>query len=230
MIADSTGTTVWRWDQGEPFGNDVPNNNPSGAGAFDFPLRFPGQYFDWETNLVYNYYRDYDSSIGRYVQSDPIGVFGGVNLYRFVRNNPLSLTDVFGLAPCCDAQLPSSPLREVSLTCFAEASNNCRDGVFEKIGITDVIFNRARANRSYWGGSDVLDVLSQPFQFLGYGSPQYKKAENPQSLDPQSCDKLKDCIAAAIGSQWDPFFNFTGFNQTARQGRVKMCTHYFRID
>src|SRR5437773_86841 len=49
MIANSTGTTVWRWDQGEPFGNDVPNNNPSGAGAFDFPLRFPGQYFDRET-------------------------------------------------------------------------------------------------------------------------------------------------------------------------------------
>ncbi len=61
MIANSTGTTVWRWDQGEPFGNDVPNNNPSGAGAFDFPLRFPGQYFDRETNLAYNYFRDYDA-------------------------------------------------------------------------------------------------------------------------------------------------------------------------
>ncbi len=44
---------MWRWDQGEPFGNDVPNNNPSGAGAFEFPLRFPGQYFDRETNLKY---------------------------------------------------------------------------------------------------------------------------------------------------------------------------------
>src|SRR4029077_810746 len=50
FIADDTGTTVWRWDQSEPFGNDVANNNPSGVGAFDFPLRFPGQYFDRETN------------------------------------------------------------------------------------------------------------------------------------------------------------------------------------
>src|SRR4249919_108579 len=81
VIADSTGTTVWRWDQGEPFGNDVPNNNPSGAGAFDFPLRFPGQYFDRETSLAYNVMRDYDTGLGRYVQSDPIGLDGGLNTY-----------------------------------------------------------------------------------------------------------------------------------------------------
>ena len=56
---------MWRWDQGEPFGNDVPNNNPSGLGAFDFNLRFPGQYFDRETNLAYNHFRDYDPAIGR---------------------------------------------------------------------------------------------------------------------------------------------------------------------
>ena len=98
MIANSTGTTVWRWDQGEPFGNDVPNNNPSGAGAFDFPLRFPGQYFDRETNLVYNWKRDYDSSIGRYVQSDPIGLRGGLNTYIYVRDNPLKSIDPKGEA------------------------------------------------------------------------------------------------------------------------------------
>lgn len=85
MIADSTGTTVWRWDQGEPFGNDVPNNNPSGLGAFDFPLRFPGQHFDRETNLAYNLRRDYDPNIGRYVQSDPIGLDGGLNTDLYVR-------------------------------------------------------------------------------------------------------------------------------------------------
>jgi len=65
---------VWRWDQGEPFGNDVPNNNPSGGGAFDFPLRFPGQYFDRETGLAQNWFRDYDTAIGRYVQNDPVSV------------------------------------------------------------------------------------------------------------------------------------------------------------
>ena len=97
LIANQAGTTVWRWDQGEPFGNDVPNNNPSGAGAFDFPLRFPGQYFDRETNLAHNSRRDYDPSIGRYVESDPIGLLGGINPYAYVDGKPLRYTDPSGL-------------------------------------------------------------------------------------------------------------------------------------
>jgi RHS repeat-associated protein len=96
LIADSTGTTVWRWDQGEPFGNDVPNNNPSGAGVFEFNLRFPGQYFDRETNLAYNLRRDYDLAIGRYVESDPIGLRGGPNTYTYVSGNPIQNIDPSG--------------------------------------------------------------------------------------------------------------------------------------
>jgi RHS repeat-associated protein len=63
---------VWRWDQQEPFGVSVADENPSGLGTFQFPLRFAGQYLDKETNLHYNYFRDYDPSIGRYVEGDPI--------------------------------------------------------------------------------------------------------------------------------------------------------------
>ncbi len=73
LVADATGTTVWRWDQQEPFGNNPAAENPSGLGAFDLPLRLPGQYLDKETNLHYNHYRDYDPLTGGYIQSDPIG-------------------------------------------------------------------------------------------------------------------------------------------------------------
>jgi RHS repeat-associated protein len=97
LVADATGTTVWRWDQQEPFGVSPPDKNPSGLGVFDFPLRHAGQYDDPETGLFYNYFRDYDASIGRYVESDPIGLRGGVNTYAYVRSSPLLLIDPKGL-------------------------------------------------------------------------------------------------------------------------------------
>lgn len=94
----SDNAIVWRWDNTEAFGNSAPNENPSGLGTFAYNLRFPGQYFDLETGTNYNYFRDYDPRIGRYVQSDPIGLKGGVNTYAYVGGDPLSLFDPRGLA------------------------------------------------------------------------------------------------------------------------------------
>jgi RHS repeat-associated protein len=100
LVADATGTTVWRWDQQEPFGDSVPDENPSGQGLFEFPLRFPGQYLDRETNVAYNWMRDYDPTIGRYVQSDPSGLIGGANTYLYVFAMVLVGTDRSGLITC----------------------------------------------------------------------------------------------------------------------------------
>lgn len=74
-----------------------PDENPSGLGLLEFSLRLPGQFFDKETSLHYNYFRDYDPTLGRYVQSDPLGLQGGVNTYAYAYDNPLALIDPKGL-------------------------------------------------------------------------------------------------------------------------------------
>lgn len=97
VIANGSNQVVWRWDNADPFGSAVPNQNPSGLGTFTFNLRFPGQYYDQESNLNYNYFRDYDPQTGRYIESDPIGLHSGINTYSYVLNDPVSLSDPFGL-------------------------------------------------------------------------------------------------------------------------------------
>ncbi len=97
LITDQNNQVVWRWDS-EPFGNSAADENPSGLGIFRFNLRFPGQYFDQETGNHYNYFRDcYDPATGRYCQSDPIGLAGGINTYAYVSGNPISRIDPTGL-------------------------------------------------------------------------------------------------------------------------------------
>jgi RHS repeat-associated protein len=97
VITNQAAQVVWRWDQTDPFGGNPPDENPSGLGIFTCNLRLPGQYFDKETNLHYNYFRDYDPRIGRYIQSDPIGLRGGINTFTYVANDPIGLYDPKGL-------------------------------------------------------------------------------------------------------------------------------------
>lgn len=95
-ITDANGKVVWRWDR-DPYGNGKPNENPSSLGTFVYNLRLPGQYYDKETELHYNYFRDYNPKTGRYVQSDPIGLTGGLNTYGYSGVNPVVNIDPLGL-------------------------------------------------------------------------------------------------------------------------------------
>jgi RHS repeat-associated protein len=90
---------MWRWDP-DTFGSVAPNTNPAGLGVFTYNLRFPGQYSLNESGLFYNYFRTYDPNMGRYIESDPIGLKGGINTYGYSRQNPVSWVDPSGLAAC----------------------------------------------------------------------------------------------------------------------------------
>ena len=94
-----TAQLVWRWDA-DPFGTAAPNQNPAGLGTFPYNLRFPGQIYDSATGLNQNWNRDYDPIVGRYIESDPVGLAAGVNTYSYVKNKPVGRTDAQGLADC----------------------------------------------------------------------------------------------------------------------------------
>lgn len=112
------GTAVWRWDlTGEAFGTTAPNQDPDGDSvAFVFDMRFPGQRYDAVSGLNYNYFRDYDPTGGRYVQSDPVGMRGGLSTYGYASKNPMSLVDPKGLlafGPTCNAQMRAAIIQAV---------------------------------------------------------------------------------------------------------------------
>ncbi len=91
QIVAQNSAIVWA-AQHDSFGKTTVTTN-----TIENNLRFPGQYYDEETGTHYNYFRDYDPGTGRYIQSDPIGLEGGLNTYTYVENNPLSNIDPLGL-------------------------------------------------------------------------------------------------------------------------------------
>ncbi|MBS0469559.1 MAG: hypothetical protein JSR60_00710, partial [Proteobacteria bacterium] len=92
-ITDGSAAVVWD-GVFDPFGNPT-----SVTGTVAMPLRFPGQYVDPETALNQNWFRYYDPSIGRYVESDPIGLAGGINTYAYVNGSPILGYDQAGTGP-----------------------------------------------------------------------------------------------------------------------------------
>lgn len=114
---DARGVMVWMWTS-DAYGASLPHEDVAGDGFRTvINLRFPGQYYDAESGLHYNWHRYYDPQVGRYTQSDPIGLVGGTNTYAYVGGNPISQADPLGLGDCiysitsgkldCNSDLPN---------------------------------------------------------------------------------------------------------------------------
>jgi RHS repeat-associated protein len=95
VLTDDTGTIAWKAAY-TPFGEAV-----ASIQTVDNPFRFPGQYYDSETGLHYNYFRYYNPQTGRYITPDPIGLEGGINLFVYLGDNPINAVDPLGLFDYC---------------------------------------------------------------------------------------------------------------------------------
>jgi RHS repeat-associated protein len=160
LITNDANEPVWQWPY-SAFGANKPTgilkatqkpkqaytNEPmllKGTNpAISFNLRFPGQYFDEESNLNYNYFRNYMPTQGRYSQADPIGLDGGLNRFGYGEGNALSNLDPRGLDNPGMGPYGSGPnnygrgasshwQRSAALADFIRNFNNMRDANTKK--------------------------------------------------------------------------------------------------
>ncbi|PPT28954.1 type IV secretion protein Rhs [Xanthomonas arboricola] len=151
VVDAARDVAVWNWSlKGEAFGNTAPNQDPDGDGtAMVFDMRFPGQRFDTASGFNQNYFRDYDAAIGRYGQSDPLGLPAGLATYGYVGSNPLNAMDLYGLLELNDpATWPNIPQPIVDFSA----------------GMGDTVsFNATNVIRDWAGTNDQVDKCSTSY-------------------------------------------------------------------
>lgn len=139
ILDPSRNAVIWNWDsKGEAFGSTPPNQDPDLDGAaFVFAMRFPGQYHDIYSGLNFNYFRNYEAAVGRYSQSDPIGLLGGISTFAYARSNPVSRIDPYGLADIystLDIDLTAGMGIEINLGQVWDTDTPMDSGVYFSIG------------------------------------------------------------------------------------------------
>jgi RHS repeat-associated protein len=161
VVTDATQAVLWR-AQNLAFTRNVT------VASLTLNLGFPGQYYDAETGNWNNGFRDYNSLHGRYVESDPIGLGGGVNTYAYVGDNPLSYVDPLGLCPKCSSKLPDGSTIGQHVRAVAAEANQW-GAVLGPLAIASIVYNGTNFRKMYGGPGANYHFLGDAGNFA-YGA------------------------------------------------------------
>ncbi|MGH8084890.1 MAG: RHS repeat-associated core domain-containing protein [Lysobacter sp.] len=128
LVTSGGKSVVWRADN-YAFSRNVRLDSIGGLN-----IGFPGQYHDAETGLWHNGFRDYDQVTGRYIQSDPIGLGGGVNTYAYVMGNPVNAVDTLGLKTCLLTTVGPGGVRDHSAVYTSRGGGSGAPALYDPAG------------------------------------------------------------------------------------------------
>lgn len=209
-LTDESGTHVWRADY-RVYGEALVNEDVDGnAQSVVLNVRFPGQYWDAELGLHYNWHRYYDPNIGRYISADPVGQMGGLNEYRYAGNKPLLIVDPLGLKSylvsrplqgpggryaahnfiASNADYPGDP--KATLHSFGKSSEEGSQGQVGRVDDDTSGFSEGTAQAD----QDAWDSLAPGAADCPSGANGTGVGVSPINADDATVDALADSIAA----------------------------------